>query len=218
MTDKKTFKGFPLDSRGDVIGAFPTVDVIQERTKDLMNEVTGNINQMTIDYCLKFNIDPDVLIKQKAEIELLQMKIKELKETDEYIIQTLESKVEKLQEDLRNKRISIKNKKAEINELKLELTVEKDQHQEEINLHLHAEDYIKSLEKENKTLEGCLLAEQEHTQMLEQQIEKMQEKLKADLIADLKERIQYSTSPSCTKGMELFIRSIEEWEIKENGN
>ena len=61
MTDKKTFKGFPLDSRGDVIGAFPTVDVIQERTKDLMNEVTGNINQMTIDYCLKFNIDPDVL-------------------------------------------------------------------------------------------------------------------------------------------------------------
>lgn len=103
-----------------------------------------------------------------------------------------------------------------IEELELELTVEKDQHQEEINLHLHAEDYIKSLEKENKTLEGCLLAEQEHTQMLEQQIEKMQEKLKADLIADLKERIQYSTSPSCTKGMELFIRSIEEWEIKEN--
>lgn len=58
-------------------------------------------------------------------------------------------------------------------ELERELTVEKDLHQEEINLHLHAEDYIKSLEKENKTLEGCLLAEQEHTQMLEQQIEKM---------------------------------------------
>ena len=32
---------------------------------------------------------------------------------------------------------------------------------------------IEELEKENKTLEGCLLAEQEHTQMLEQQIEKM---------------------------------------------
>lgn len=32
---------------------------------------------------------------------------------------------------------------------------------------------IADLEKENKTLEGCLLAEQEHTLMLEQQIEKM---------------------------------------------
>ena len=39
-----------------------------------------------------------------------------------------------------------------IEELELELTVEKDQHQEEINLHLHAEDYIKSLEKEIKEL------------------------------------------------------------------
>lgn len=39
-----------------------------------------------------------------------------------------------------------------IKELELELTVEKDQHQEEINLHLHAEDYIKSLEKENAEL------------------------------------------------------------------
>ena len=29
------------------------------------------------------------------------------------------------------------------------------------------------LRKENETLEGCLLAEQEHTQMLEKQIEKM---------------------------------------------
>ena len=51
----------------------------------------------------------------------------------------------------------------------------------------------------------------------EQQIEKMQEKLKADLIANLEKQIQYSTSPSCTKGMELFIKSIKEWEIKENG-
>lgn len=49
------------------------------------------------------------------------------------------------------------------------------------------------------------------------QIGKIQEKLKADLIANLKERMQYSTSPSCTKGMELFIKSIKEWEIKENG-
>ena len=51
---------------------------------------------------------------------------------------------------------------------------------------------------------------------LESQIEKMQETLKSDLIARLKEDISYSTSPSCTKGMELFIKSIERWEIKEN--
>jgi hypothetical protein len=39
-----------------------------------------------------------------------------------------------------------------IEELELELTVEKDLHQEETNLHLHAEEYIKSLEKENVEL------------------------------------------------------------------
>ena len=44
----------------------------------------------------------------------------------------------------------------------------------------------------------------------------IQEKLKADLIADLKERMQYSTSPSCTKGMELFIKSIEKWKFNED--
>ena len=43
------------------------------------------------------------------------------KEENEYIIKTLESKVEKLQEDLRNKRISIKNKKAKIKELEQQI-------------------------------------------------------------------------------------------------
>lgn len=80
MAEKQiTFKGFPLDSRGDVIGAFPSVDVIQEQRERLINTVADNINQLTIDYCLKFNIDPDVLIKQKAEIELLLMKIEKMK-------------------------------------------------------------------------------------------------------------------------------------------
>lgn len=36
---KKTFKGFSLDSRGDVIGAFPSVDVIQEQRERLINTV-----------------------------------------------------------------------------------------------------------------------------------------------------------------------------------
>ena len=77
--EQKTFKGFPLDSIGDVVGAFPSVDVIQQARDDLMKRTAENINQLTIDYCLKFNIDPDVLIKQKAEIELLLMKIEKMK-------------------------------------------------------------------------------------------------------------------------------------------
>ena len=47
---------------------------------------------------------------------------------------------------------AIEGRDIKIKELELELTVEKDLHQEEINLHLHAEDYIKSLEKENAEL------------------------------------------------------------------
>ncbi len=33
------FKGFKLDASGDVIGAFPHVDVIQERARDIINTV-----------------------------------------------------------------------------------------------------------------------------------------------------------------------------------
>ena len=68
---------------------------------------------------------------------------------------------------------------------------------------------IKELATENDNLI-------EQIRVLKEQIEKMQETLKSDLIARLKENISYSTSPSCTKGMELFIKSIEKWEIKEN--
>ena len=67
---------------------------------------------------------------------------------------------------------------------------------------------IKELATENDNLI-------EQIRVLKEQIEKMQETLKSDLIARLKENISYSTSPSCTKGMELFIKSIEKWEIKE---
>ena len=42
-----------------------------------------------------------------------------------------------------------------IEELELELTVEKDLHQEETNLHLHAEDYIKSLEQQIEKMKCC---------------------------------------------------------------
>ena len=41
----------------------------------------------------------------------------------------------------------------------------------------------------------------------------LQEEMKKDLVSKLKELISYSTSPSCTKGMELFIKRIENWEF-----
>ena len=44
--------------------------------------------------------------------------------------------------------LAIEGRDIKIKELELELTVEKDLHREEINLHLHAEDYIKSLEQQ----------------------------------------------------------------------
>ena len=43
---------------------------------------------------------------------------------------------------------AIEGRDIKIKELELELTVEKDLHREETNLHLHAEDYIKSLEQQ----------------------------------------------------------------------
>ena len=48
--------------------------------------------------------------------------------------------------------LAIEGRDVKIMELEQELTVEKDLLQEETNLHLHAEDYIKSLEKENEEL------------------------------------------------------------------
>ena len=44
--------------------------------------------------------------------------------------------------------LAIEGRDIKIKELEFELTVEKDQLQEETNLHLHAENYIKSLEEE----------------------------------------------------------------------
>lgn len=46
-----------------------------------------------------------------------------------------------------------------------------------------------------------------------EKVKKLQEEMKKDLVSELKELISYSTSPSCTKGMELFIKRIENWEF-----
>lgn len=74
---------------------------------------------------------------------------------------------------------------------------------------------IKDLKELYKKADENWWNAQQTIKELQEQIEKMQDKLKSDLIARLKENMSYSTSPSCTKGMELFIKSIEEWEIKE---
>lgn len=50
---------------------------------------------------------------------------------------------------------------------------------------------------------------------IEDLIYKLQDGIKKSLIDKLTENIQYSTSPSCTKGMELFIKSIEDWSIDD---
>lgn len=77
--EDKYFKGYRLDYNNDVIGAFPSVDVIHQQTEAAMRQMVKKTNQAIIEYCLKINIDPDVLLKQKAEIELLQMKIEKMK-------------------------------------------------------------------------------------------------------------------------------------------
>lgn len=56
--------------------------------------------------------------------------------------------------------------------------------------------------RENKTLEGCLLAEQEHTLMLEQQIEKM--------------KCCFNCKHSRTEYEHCRTDKHEKWEIKEN--
>ena len=79
MEYKKSFKGFALDANDHVLGAFPSVDVIQEQKELAIRKMSADINQQVIEYCLRINIDPDVLLKQKAEIERLQMQIDKMK-------------------------------------------------------------------------------------------------------------------------------------------
>lgn len=51
--------------------------------------------------------------------------------------------------------LAIEGRDIKIKELEQELTVEKDLHQEETNLHLHAEEYIKSLEQQIEQMKCC---------------------------------------------------------------
>lgn len=145
------------------------------------------------------------------------------------------SEIDDLEQDLEHKKIAIRSRKIRIKELKKDKEMLKaDLNNAYITVGNQSReierqaDVIKELEDHVRELESgacsCCAEDWKNKKIvklneekieLEAQIEKMQEKLKADLIARLEEQMQYSTSPSCTKGMELFIRSIEEWEIKE---
>lgn len=69
-------------------------------------------------------------------------------------------------------------------------------------------DYITDLEKINKELK-------KENERLKTDYEILIDKMKKDLISELKELIDYSTSPSCTRGMKLFIKRIKNWKYSE---
>lgn len=83
-----------------------------------------------------------------------------------------------------------------IEELKLELTVEKDLLQEETNLHLHAEEYIKSLEQQIEKMKCCSNCKNE---------------------GDYKEPYRYGTGwCNICKRHKVAKGNFDKWEIKEN--
>ena len=81
---------------------------------------------------------------------------------------------------------------------------------------------VKELEKENKTLEGCLLAEQEHTQMLEkekcellgiiQEKDKVIEKMKCCLNCNFWKDKKYNV---CREIKKLGKTCCAFWKLKE---
>ena len=119
--------------------------------------------------------------------------------------------------------LAIEGRDIKIKELELELTVEKDLHAEEVELHLHAEEYIKELEKENEEMKkglGCETCQihleymrlNDKIRELEQQIEKMKCcencKHKKNEV-DRCELLMY-TMNAC------LCKNFDKWEIKEN--
>jgi hypothetical protein len=88
----------------------------------------------------------------KTAFEAGQKEIKQLGERCNQLLKDKGELTDKIADIKANCDLAIEGRDIKIKELELELTVEKDLHQEETNLHLHAEEYIKSLEKENAEL------------------------------------------------------------------
>lgn len=99
--------------------------------------------------------------------------------------------------------LAIEGRDIKIKELEQELTVQKDQLQEEINLHLHAEEYIKSLEKENAELESNFRICEKNADTYYDQLTKAREIIK-DLLEYSKEHWLYS---DIKKQAEQFLNS-----------
>lgn len=78
MKTKKTFKGFDLDKNGCVMGAYPSFNIHSELQKATETMIEKE-NEYVLRIFTSMNIDPDVLAKQKAEIERLSIENKQLK-------------------------------------------------------------------------------------------------------------------------------------------
>ena len=76
MTETKTFKGFVLDETGCVKGAYPQM-------QNAIEKIAKNENEYIMQVLDELKIDPDVLTKQKAEIERLFIENKQLKAINE---------------------------------------------------------------------------------------------------------------------------------------
>lgn len=76
MIEKKYFKGFSLDEKGCVQGAYPCFSSVVESQ---LNKITELENEFVMKTFRNLHIDPDVLIKQKAEIDRLSFENEQLK-------------------------------------------------------------------------------------------------------------------------------------------
>ena len=74
----KTFKGFDLDKNGCIEGAYPSFSIHSELQKATETMIEKE-NEYVLRLFTSMNIDPDVLAKQKAEIERLSKENEKLK-------------------------------------------------------------------------------------------------------------------------------------------
>ena len=104
--------------------------------------------------------------------------------------------------------LAIEGRDVKIKELELELTVEKDQHQEETNLHLHAEEYIKSLEEE-------LTKKADTNHSLVEQMARLEEE-NAELKKELKDANEKVVHLACNQNKDLNYKLTKATELIED--
>ena len=76
MSEKKYFKGFSLDEKGCVQGAYPCFSSVVESQ---VKKITELENEFVMKTFRNLHIDTDVLMKQKAEIDRLSFENEQLK-------------------------------------------------------------------------------------------------------------------------------------------